>query len=116
MRATYNGDPVNAPSAAPCGAEVLVVARRFNAGLPSTRRCLGSSLGFQLRRPTAVRSLALNIDVNGRVIKRITVAGKRRPLVVIRKLPKGNVSVRVIGITRSGSAFEDSRVFHRCGK
>jgi hypothetical protein len=116
LQATYNGDPVNSPSAAPCGAEVLVVARRFNAGLPSTRACVGSSMRFNLRKPNGVRSMLLSIDVNGRVIRRIRVAGKRQPLVTIRKLPKGNLSVRVIGITSSGSAFEDSRVLHRCAK
>jgi len=115
LQASYNGDPVNSASAATCGAEVLVVARRFNAGLNS-RACVGSGLQFRLRKPKGVRSLTLSINVNGRVLRRIKVAGNRQPLVMIRKLPKGDLSVRVIGVTGSGGAFEDSRVLHRCAK
>jgi hypothetical protein len=116
LQATYNGDTVNSPSASPCGAAVLVVAHRFNSGLPPTRACLGSSLRFHARKPKALRSVTLGIDINNRLIKRVKVAGKRRPLMTIRKLPSGKLRVAVIGITGSGSAYEDERTFHRCAK
>jgi hypothetical protein len=116
LQATYNGDPVNSPSASPCGAAVLIVAQRFNSGLPSTRACLRSSLQFHARKPKALRSVTLGVDINGRLIKRVKVAGKRRPLTTIRKLPSGRFRVAVIGIAGNGSAYEDERQFRRCGK
>jgi hypothetical protein len=114
LQATYNGDAVNSPSASACGAEVLVVARRFNSGLPPTRVCLSRSLRFHLRKPKAVRSLTLRVDINGRVIRKKKVVGKRRPQVAIGKLPKGSFHVEVIGTTAGGVTFEDSRLYHRC--
>jgi hypothetical protein len=113
MQATYNGDAVNAPSATACGANVLVVARRFNAGLPSTRACLASGLRFQIRKPKGVRSVRSYININGRFLKRIGMVGKRGPLVTIGKMPAGRFRVQVIA-TRGTSTFEDSRLYHRC--
>jgi hypothetical protein len=116
LQASYGGDPVNAPSASPCGATVLVVAQRFNAGLPSTKACLRNALQFHARKPKALRSLTLGININNRLAKRVKVAGKRQPLTTIRKLPAGRFRVAAIGIAGNGSAFEDERMYSRCGK
>ena len=113
LQASYNGDPVNAPSASPCGSAVLVVAHRFNSGMPATRACV-RSLRWRLRKPTALRSVTLAIDVNNRAIKRVKVAGRKRPLTTIRRLPSGRFRVAAIGIGRNGSAYEDERTYRHC--
>ena len=37
--ASYSGDTVNAPSASPCGSEVLIVSTKKNLNLPSSKGC-----------------------------------------------------------------------------
>jgi hypothetical protein len=71
---------------------------------------------FNARKPKGLRSVTLSVDINGRLIKRFKVAGSRRPLTTIRRLPSGRFRVAVIGVAANGNAFEDERTFHRCGK
>jgi hypothetical protein len=114
--ATYNGEAVNSPSASKCGAEVLTVAHAWNANLPSARVCLKSRLRFQLRKPKGVRAGTVHIDIDGNQVRQLTVSGRRRPLVVLRKLPSGSFHVEVILTSRNGSTYEQSRLYRRCGK
>jgi hypothetical protein len=112
-RATYNGDAVNSPSVSACGAEVLIVARRFNAGLPSNDVCVAHrTLIFRIQKPRSLKASNALIEINGKLFRK-TRFGK---LVIIHKLPKGRFHIEVITVNRHGVTYEQSRAYRTCGK
>lgn len=116
-RATYSGDTVNSPSVSACGSEVLRVAKRFRSGLPSGRMCVAArTLRFHLRGPKHVTAKFAYVEINGKVVKRVRLR-KKPPLVVLQKLPRrGRYHIEIIVVAKHGMAYEDSHIFHACGK
>jgi hypothetical protein len=115
LRATYNGDAVNAPSASACRAEVLVDAVAVNFGLPSTHVCVGHRrLLLHLHKPRKVDAKIALLEVNGKVVKRGPL-GARTIVVSLGGLPKGTFHIEVI-MRGKRFSFEQSRAYHACGK
>lgn len=115
-RVTYSGDAFNAPSMSPCGSEILRVATPFDAGLPAARRCLsGGTLILHLRKPKALDAAVARLEINGKVIKLVKIAGGHG-LVALRKLPRGTFHIEVVVPDGAGGLYEQSRAYRSCMK
>ena len=82
-------------------------------GLPSTRRC-ASRRSFRIRlRPRTLRRAT--VSVNGKRVRTLRGARLRAP-VDLRGLPKGTVTVKVVGTTRTGRRVTETRRYRTCVK
>ncbi len=112
--ASYSGDINNQAAASACGSEKLIVARKANLGLPSSKKCV--SKRHFIVHPRAPRHLTLvhvEVRINGRLVKSGPL-NKRHTFVDLRGLPKGTFHVDLITAASTGQLFGDGRTFHTC--
>jgi hypothetical protein len=113
--ASYSGDAVlNGPSASACGKEVLVVAKKANLGLPSSKVCLSRRKFIaHPRAPKGVKLVSVEVLINGKVKSRGKLTSHHTTINLIG-LPKGTFKVSMVATTSKGSKYVDIRTFHTC--
>ncbi len=112
-RVTYSGDAVNAPSVSPCGAEVLVVARPFDSGLPTADGCLRTGLlVFHLKRPRGVSLTTARLELNGKLMKLVTMGRD----IQVRVPPRQAFHISIVVRGASSGTFEDSQRYRTCSR
>jgi hypothetical protein len=113
-KATYGGGGLDAGSESACGSEVLVVAQKANLGLPSSNACLSRrKFIVHPRAPHNVKLVSVEIQINGKTVKRGPLS-KRRTTLSLIGLPKGTFRVALITKSSTGKLYEDVRTFHTC--
>jgi len=115
-RAVYSGDSLNLGSTSACGSEVLVVAANATTlGLPSSKMCL-SKRAFVVhpRSPRGVKLVSVEVQINGKFIKRVKLSSHGGTPVSLVGLPKGTFKVALITKSSKGKTYEEVRSFHTC--
>jgi hypothetical protein len=112
--ATYSGDAINAPSASPCGSEVLRVAKKASLGLSSKKGCVSKrKFPIHPRGPRGVKLVSFEEFINGTLVKSGKLS-KRQTSVNLVGLPKGTFEVELTTKSSKGDIYEDTRTFHTC--
>jgi hypothetical protein len=113
---SYSGNATNTASTSACGSEVLVVALNATTlGLPSSKMCL-SKRAFVVhpRAPHGVKLVSVEVQINGKFIKRVKLSSHGGTPVSLVGLPKGTFKIALITKSSKGKIYEEVRTFHTC--
>ena len=94
------------------GASTTTIGRRTTRGAA----CVAAkSLTLRVRQKGRVRLRSVSVYVNGKLVKRLSGTAAQGPI-VIRRLPRGPFTVKVIARTTRGKRLMSSHRYANCGK
>jgi hypothetical protein len=113
-KATYSGGGLDAPSVSSCAGEVLVVALKANLGLPASNVCLNrGELVLRPRAPRGVKLASVEIEINGKRVKRGKLS-RKHATISVDGLPKGTFELALLARSSHGRLYEEIRGYRAC--